>query len=74
MQGYMLFCHDAEELGLENDDPKACSTKWLQALKRDQTIAEIFYSLGIYYYFREKNKQRSLKCLDKALQLKPGFE
>ena len=36
LQGLLLFSHDAvSELGLKTDDPKACLTKWLQALKRD---------------------------------------
>jgi hypothetical protein len=56
MQGYMLFMHDGEkELGQGNNDPKACVTKWLLALKRNQTDPNIFYSLGLYYFFREKN-------------------
>ena len=75
LQGYLLFAHDAvKELGLKSNDQKACMTKWLLALKRDQTNPDIFYSLGVYYYFRESNSAKALKCLDKALLLKPDFE
>ena len=75
LQGYLLFAHDAEkELGLKSNDPKASATKWLLALKRDQTNPDIFYSLGVYYYFRESNAAKALKCLEKALLLQPNFE
>jgi len=75
LQGYLLFVHDAEkELGLKSNDPKASMTKWLLALKRDQTNPDIFYSLGVYYYFRESNPAKALKCLEKALLLQPNFE
>ena len=73
MQGTMLFLHKAE-LGAAATDPKACLTKWLLALKRDQTNADTFYCLALYYLCREKNLAKAQKCLDKALLLRPDFE
>ena len=35
-------------------DGKACLNKWLLALKRDQTNADTFYCLALYYLCREK--------------------
>ena len=73
MQGTMLFLN-AADLGTNASDPKACCTKWLLALKRDQTNAETFYCLAIYYLCREQNLAKAQKCLDKALLLRPDFE
>lgn len=75
MIGKLLFLHDnVAELGLAKNDPKAALSQWLLALKRDQTNADTFYSLAIYYLLNENNLAKAQKCLDKALLLKPNFE
>lgn len=75
MMGKLLFLHDnIAELGLTKNDPKAALSQWLLALKRDQTNADIFYSLALYYLLKENNLVKAQKCLDKALLLKPNFE
>lgn len=73
MQGTLLFLQGAK-VGQPGADPKAPLTKWLLALKRDQTNAETFYCLALYYLCREKNFAKAQKCLDKALLLRPDFE
>ena len=56
MMGKLLFLHDnVAELGLTKNDPKAALSQWLLALKRDQTNADIFYSLALYYLLKENN-------------------
>jgi Tfp pilus assembly protein PilF len=42
----IIFKHSAEL----NIDMKQAQTKWLKALKIDQTNADIFYSLALYYF------------------------
>ena len=54
MQGTVLFLQ-AEKVGAAGADAKAPLTKWLLALKRDQTNPETFYCLALYYLCREKN-------------------
>jgi len=52
MQGTLLFLH-ADKLG--QTDAKAPLNKWLLSLKRDQTNADVFYCLALFYLCREKN-------------------
>ena len=47
---------------------------WLDALKRDQTKPEIFYSLATWYHFITGDIDRAKKCAEKAILLKPDFE
>lgn len=53
MQGTILFLHGGD-VGAAGADGKACLNKWLLALKRDQTNADTFYCLALYYLCREK--------------------
>jgi len=57
-----------------NVDIKQAQTKWLLALKKDQTNAETFYSLALYYFLIENNPVKAQKILEKALLLKKNFE
>lgn len=47
--------------------------KWGLSLKQDATSADNFYSVAVYYY-ESGDKAKATKYLEKALQLKPGFE
>lgn len=58
MQGTMLFLKGAD-IGPAGADSKACLSKWLLALKRDQTNADTFYCLALYYLCREKNMAKA---------------
>eukprot|EP00347_Sterkiella_histriomuscorum_P021178 403334951 len=55
-------------------NPKQDVAQWLQALKQDQSNAEIFLSLAMYYFSKEKDLTRALKCLDKVNLLRPDLE
>ena len=54
MQGTILFLQGSDLSSGGSSDGKACLTKWLLALKRDQTNADTFYCLALYYLCREK--------------------
>ena len=69
IQGYILY----ENSKLFGQDQKLALNKWLLALKKDQTNALTFYSLGVYY-FGIGDQKKAFGCLDKALKLNGGFE
>ena len=72
MQGYLIYTFP-ELLSADQDSGKICVTKWLMALKLDQTNPDLYYCLAVYY-MKQNETTRASKCLDKALALRPGFE
>ncbi len=68
--GTIIFNYESEL----NLTVKQASINWLTALKQQPTNSDIFYSLGLYYFFIEKDHSRALKCLEKAILLKPDHE
>lgn len=69
LQGYLMWSN----LSLFQVDQKAVLNKWLQALKKDQTNPDIYFSLAVYY-FTIGDTKRATGCLDKVLKLEPDLE
>ena len=70
--GYCIWNLDTSKQARKQKKGECAYTYWLSALKNNPEHAPTYTSLGIYYHDYARDRKRSRRCFQKALEVSPS--